>query len=315
VNWNDFHFLRPYWLLALIPWALLLAAMFRQRLGRGNWVDVCDRELLPYILQERSAAVSQRPVWLAGIAGLLAITALAGPVWERLQTPVFRNVSGLVIALDLSRSMDTEDIRPSRLLRARYKIADILQQRRDGQTALLVYAGETFTVTPLTDDTETISSQLSALTTSIMPSQGSRADLALTKAVALLRQAGLRQGQILLVTDGADMQKTLPVAEKLQDYRLSVLGIGTVNGAPIKIEGGGFLKNQRGEIVVAKLHPEQLRRLAGAGGGIYRQITADSRDVDALSAFFDRHGLQTGKQQDNKLLLDNWRERGPGCCC
>lgn len=310
MNWGDFHFLRPFWLLALIPW-MLLWMMIRRRLGSGSWTEVCDRELLPYILQEQDAVTSHRSLWLAAAAGLMAIIALAGPVWERLPTPVFRNVSGLVIALDLSRSMDAEDVRPSRVIRARYKIADLLRRRLDGQTALLVYAGAVFTVTPLTDDVETINSQLSALSTSIMPSQGSRSDLALAKAAALLRQAGLRQGQILLVTDGVDVHKTLPLVEQLGDYRLSVLGIGTPDGAPIKIEGGGFFKNRQGEIVVAKLRPEQLRRLASAGGGIYRQITPDGRDIDALTRFFQHQGNQEGNPQDSHLLLGNWLERGP----
>ena len=103
----------------------------------------------------------------------------------------------MVIVLDLSRSMDAADIKPSRLVMARYKIADILKQRKDGQTALLVYAGDAFTVTPLTNDTETIDNQLSALTTDIMPSDGNNTARALEKAVELFKQAGLQKGQIL----------------------------------------------------------------------------------------------------------------------
>ena len=117
---------------------------------------MCDAELLPYLLQEKAVNQSRWPLTTGAIAALLVIIALAGPTWQRVPSPVFRNESALVIALDLSRSMDAEDIKPSRLIRARYKIADILKQRKDGQTALLVYAGDAFTVTPLTDDTETI---------------------------------------------------------------------------------------------------------------------------------------------------------------
>ena len=130
----------------------------------------------------KGGSQSRWPLTTGAIAALLAIVALAGPTWQRLPSPVFRNESALVIALDLSRSMDAEDIKPSRLIRARYKIADILKQRKDGQTALLVYAGDAFTVTPLTDDTETIDSQLSALTTDIMPSEGSNTELGTGKS-------------------------------------------------------------------------------------------------------------------------------------
>jgi Ca-activated chloride channel family protein len=115
-----------------------------------------------FILQEKELKHSRAPLITSSLAAILAITALAGPTWQRVPTPVFRNASALVIALDLSRSMDASDIKPSRLERARYKIADLLKKRKDGQTALLVYAGSAFTVTPLTNDTETINNQLRA---------------------------------------------------------------------------------------------------------------------------------------------------------
>jgi len=111
----------------------------------------------------------QQYVW-SGLAAWLTIIALAGPTWQRLPSPAFRNESALIIALNLSASMDAADIKPSRIAKARYKIADLLKQRKDGQTALLVYGGDAFTVTPLTSDVATISSQLEALTTDIMPS-------------------------------------------------------------------------------------------------------------------------------------------------
>ena len=152
----DFHFIRPYWLLTLIPWLGVLVLTARHKLQQGNWSKVCDEALLPFILQQKAVNRSRVSLTMGGLASLLAIGALAGPTWERLPAPVFRNDSALVIALDLSRSMDAADIKPNRLVRARYKIADILKQRKDGQTALLVYAGDAFTVTPLTDDTDTI---------------------------------------------------------------------------------------------------------------------------------------------------------------
>ena len=215
-----------------------------------------------------------------------------------------------MIALDLSRSMDAADIKPSRLIMARYKIADILKQRKDGQTALLVYAGDAFTVTPLTDDTETIDSQLSALNTDIMPSQGSDTVSALEKAAELLKQAGLQKGQILLVTDGVEVDKSLPAVKSLDKYQLSILGVGTDDGAPIALPEGGFLKDERGNIVVPKLNSGELAKLAQAGNGVYQTITANDADLQALLATMDRSVEQQGKQNDN-LLLDQWADKGP----
>ena len=186
MNLAEFHFIRPYWLLAFIPAIAVIILLLKNKLNQGNWSNVCDAALLPYVLQEKPVHQTRWALSAGTFSCLLVIISLAGPTWERLPSPVFRNDAALVIALDLSRSMDASDIKPSRLSRARFKIADILKQRKDGQTALLVYAGDVFTVTPLTEDTETIASQLSALTTEIMPSQGSNTALALEKAAELL---------------------------------------------------------------------------------------------------------------------------------
>ncbi|MDP2098372.1 MAG: VWA domain-containing protein [Methylobacter sp.] len=309
MNLADFHFIRPYWLLAVLPYVVILALMLRNKLAQGNWSAVCDAELLPYLLQDKPVKQSRWLITTGAIAALLVIIALAGPTWERLPSPVFRNASALVIVLDLSRSMDAADIKPSRLMMARYKIADILKQRKDGQTALLVYAGDAFTVTPLTDDTETIASQLSALNTDIMPSQGSNAVLALDKAVELFKQAGLQRGHILLVTDEVDADKTLTAVKALDTYSLSILGVGSDDGAPIALPEGGFLKDQQGTIVIAKLNSYDLKRLAQVGRGVYQTITANDTDIQQLLAIINEPAQQQGKQNDN-LLLDQWADKG-----
>ena len=310
MNLAEFHFIRPYWLLAVVPYLAILVLMLRNKLSQGNWSAVCDAALLPYLLQEKPISQSRWPLTTGAIAAMLVIIALAGPTWKRLPSPVFRNDSALVIALDLSRSMDAADIKPSRLIMARYKIADILKQRKDGQTALLVYAGDAFTVTPLTDDTETIDSQLSALNTDIMPSQGSDTALVLEKAVELFKQAGLQKGQILLVTDGVDVDKTLSTIKLLDKYQLSILGVGTDDGAPIALPEGGFLKDERGTIVVPKLNSNELTKLAQAGNGLYQTITANDADIQAVLASVDKSVEQQGKQNDN-VLLDQWADKGP----
>jgi len=306
----EFHFIRPYWLLAIIPYVVIVVLMLRNKLGKGNWSAVCDAELLPYLLQEKAVNESRWPLTTGAIAALSAIIALAGPTWQRLPSPVFRNESALVIALDLSRSMDAEDIKPSRLIRARYKIADILKQRKDGQTALLVYAGDAFTVTPLTDDSETIDSQLSALTTDIMPSEGSNTELVLEKAIELFKQAGLQKGQILLVTDGVNVNKTLAAEKKLDNYTLSILGVGTTEGAPIALPEGGFLKDGQGTIVIPKLNASDLAKLTQAGKGIYQTITANDADIQTLLATLYKPVQQQGKENKN-VLLDQWADKGP----
>ena len=309
---GQFHFIRPLWLLALLPLGLLIWLMLTRKLGSRSWESVCDRALLPHILIGTPSKSRRLSVVATLLGGILAILALAGPAWERLPQPVFTPKSALVIALDLTRSMDATDISPSRIARARFKIADILDQRKEGQTALLVYAGDAFTVTPLTDDIATIKSQLTALETTIMPALGNRTDLAITHAEALLKQAGVSKGDILLITDEVNLKAARPVAEAAlrRGYRLSVLGVGTAHGTPVPLADGSFLKDDKGEIVIPVLNEKPMRTLASLGGGYYHRLTLDDADIKALHKVLSGIAMDDGFAQ-TKLQTDVWKEQGP----
>ena len=106
MNWADFHFIRPYWLLALIPALAVIIFSVRRKLNKGEWATVCDADLLPFILEEGKGQQSQWFLGTLSVAALLSIMALAGPTWDRLETPVFKSDAALVIALDLSQTMN-----------------------------------------------------------------------------------------------------------------------------------------------------------------------------------------------------------------
>ena len=308
MDFSQFHFIRPYWLLAMLPALAVIVLLLKSKLSQGVWSNLCDNELLPYLLRTKNTKQSRGLLSIGSLAAVLVILALAGPTWQRIPSPVFRNASALVIALDLSRSMDAEDIKPSRLIRARYKIADILKQRKDGQTALLVYAGDAFTITPLTDDTETITNQLPVLSTDMMPDPSSNTVLALKKSVELFKQSGLQQGQIILITDEVD-NDALVVAEALDAIQLSVLGVGTTEGAPIALPEGGFMKDAQGAIVIPKLNINKLKGLAQAGQGSYQTISPDDADIQALLAKVNQPLEQKADHQTD-ILLDQWQDKG-----
>jgi Ca-activated chloride channel family protein len=307
-----FHFLRPQWFIALLPLALLTWFMFFRKGAHSNWEAVVDEGLLPYILIRGAGRTRRAALILTMTGGLLGIVALAGPAWDKLPQPVFTSQDALVIALDLTLSMDANDVSPSRLERARYKISDILDQRLEGQTALLVYSGAAFTVTPLTDDSETIRSQLKALDTGIMPVTGNRTDQAVTLALDLLKQGGMRRGHVLLITDGATPASAGGSVALLRNegYRLSVLGVGTRHGAPVLLPDGGFLQDRDGEIVIPILDEGALRGLAGSGGGIYVRLTKDDLDTRQLTGFFS-DAQAAGEQAGAEITADVWREQGP----
>ena len=135
----------------------------------GNWEKLIDKRLLPYVISRRQLSDNQHKWWLISLISVLSIFALAGPTWERIEQPSFRTDQSLVIALDLSRSMNAQDIIPNRLTRAKLKILDILERRQGAQVALIVYSANAFTVTPLTSDTDTIIAFINSIDTSIMP--------------------------------------------------------------------------------------------------------------------------------------------------
>lgn len=309
---SDFHFIRPYWFIAIIPVAFILWKLARQHLINKHWESVCDPALLPYILVGKSGTKKYTSTILTSLVTLLIIIALAGPTWERLPQPVFKKESALVIALDLSLSMYADDIKPSRLERARFKISDLLSFRQEGQTALLVYAGDAFTVTPLTDDVKTINSQLSALSPAIMPAPGSRTDIAIEKSTDLLKQAGISQGHILLVTDDVDAKyENNFVQAKNNGYTISILGLGTKEGAPVNLGNSGFLKDRAGAIVIPKLNEKVLRQLVGAGGGYYETSQVADGDIERLNRLFNSGLESTDDETKTELKTDQWYEFGP----
>ena len=308
----EFHFLRPLWLIALMPFWLMVWRYVRVRHRGGAWSRACDAALLPFVLSAQTARESRLTGLAAALAGTLAIVALAGPVWERLPVPVFRGESALVIALDLSASMNAEDQLPSRLQRAKFRIADLLRLRTTGQTALVVFAAQSFVVTPLTDDTETLAAQLQALDTMMMPRQGTEPAAALEQADQLLQQAGVARGHVLLITDGAD-RPTLERAHTqvaAMRHRVSVLGIGTAQGAPIPDQTGGFLKSPAGEIIVSRLAANGLRELATAGRGMFLDVSADDRDLKTLNDL-QNTDLDADLRRLEDLAASQWREFGP----
>lgn len=303
-----FHFLHPQWLWALLPLPLLLWRLGRRETGLAPWRGVIQPHLLPYLVI--TGRRSPLPLVLLGLGWTLAVLALANPAWDRQPTPLLKSRDARVIVLDLSRSMTTQDLTPSRLARARFKVAESLARNRDGQNALVVFAGDAFVVAPLTEDGATITALLAALEPGIMPVQGSRADLGLKKAGELLTQAGVSQGEVLLIADEADGRAEAAArALRAGGYRVSVLGVGTTEGAPLPDDRGGFLQGADGKPLVTTLVEPPLSAVAAAGGGRYAKISPSDEDIQRLlPPATNRIGNPT---EASGLEGERWNERGP----
>tara|TARA_R110002073_G_scaffold27244_2_gene88182 strand:- start:549 stop:2315 length:1767 start_codon:yes stop_codon:yes gene_type:complete len=273
---SELHFLRPLWFLALIPALWMLIALWRQQSSGTTWETVFDQQLLAPLWLETPGKSTRLPLLILATGWMLAILILVGPVWERQPDLIWRAQMSRILILDLSPSMNANDVSPSRLERARFKIMDILARSREGRTGLVVFAGESHVVTPLTEDNETIKNLLTALGTEIMPVKGDAGTPALQMAGDLLKLTGIQQGELLLISDGiADPAAALAIAQKLrkQGNRLSVLGIGTE-------EGGTVRHGDVTEFVRFNVAP--LQALARAGGGTFSLMTVDDSDLNRL---------------------------------
>lgn len=313
---QQFHLIRPYWLLSIFPLVLGIWLYARIQANSRSWASVIDKKLLPHLLQGDNLSKKSTPVKTLFILGLIVIFALAGPAFEKRPQAVFKTQSALVIILDLSRSMDATDIKPSRLSRAHFKINDIVKSRKEGQTALIVYAANAYTVSPLTDDAETIASQIPALETHIMPAQGSRLDIALDMALELFTNAGHSKGDIIVITDSINSNDNKKLKElKSKNFETSILAIGTEEGAPIASQNGGFVKDNNGSIVVPKLDINSLKSAALSSGGNFSLITSNDKDINHVLSAIDINRDQTDKSQSdekgNKFKTDVWYEEGP----
>ena len=263
------HFLRPWWWLALVPLPLGLWALARGGGGRAMLSRIVDAALLPHLIQDTGTR-KRFALGLVALTWLLAVTAMSGPAWQKVSTPLYINGTARVVALSLSNDMLAQDLKPDRMIRARYAVHDLLEDAGDARTALVAYAGAAFTVAPLTDDKRTVLNLLRVLQPNVMPTAGNDAAAGIQKSVALLHLAHVKGGQIVLVTDNADDAAIQAArAARAKDIRVDVLGIGTTGGAPVPQAGGGFAGGASG-LLMARRNDKALAAVAAAGGGRVR---------------------------------------------
>lgn len=303
----EFVFLRPWWLV-LIPVGILLAITVTRR-HRNSWKRVCDSDLFSKLTLVGDR-VSERFVWLTIVTGwILAVLALAGPAWERDKTPLYQSVDAMVVVFDMSRSMTSTDLLPSRLERARFKAIEVVEAQKDKSVGLVVFAGDAFDVTPISDDIGTITHLLKSLQIRMMPAQGSMASKGLQRAEQLLDSSGFDSGTILLLTDGID-NDAFSAAESLRQegYRLSVIAAGTSAGSPIRLEDGDFLKDGYGEFIVAPVNLEDLTELASIGGGLFSLVTEPFSESMLQSIHY---GGERARAESDDVAIVSWIDQGP----
>jgi len=294
----SFHLLRPEWLLALVP-AAVLAALLWRRLNQGanDWSRVVDPHLLVHLAASGGRQTGRWPIALLLVGWAAAILAMAGPTWEKLPQPAGGRLEPVVVALSLTRSMGASDASPTRLAAARYKVADVLSRMRGGEVALVLYADIPFTAAPLTQDARVVGQMLPDLATNLMRGGPARTDLAIEKGVELLKGAGASSGRILILADstGDDPAKAQAAARAAAaaGFKVNVIGVGA-SGA----DGA------------ASLDAAGLSALAVAGRGTFSRLTADDSDLESTLPLTSASATAPPVDQDG-FTADVWADMGP----
>jgi Ca-activated chloride channel homolog len=306
--WAAFHFLRPQWLwLLLVVPVIYLAHHFHEDVF-ARWKRYIDPELLKHLIVSQRKGWRFRPIHAICLLIVLGVVAVAGPTWKREQPPFTEDKAPLVIALDLSQTMDAIDLDPSRIERVKLKLRDLLKVRNGGRTALFVYAGSTHLVLPFTTDAGLFDLYLTSLSTILMPIKGKDTAGALHAIDAYLKDEPV-PGTILFVSDGIEpaaisafRQFTSP-EDNQQD--ILVMGVGTSAGGPVRVSKSTFATDSLGRRIYSKLDVNALRSLSKIGIDA-TTLTLNDDDIHWIQRHVQHH-LQAVQQRNSKT---RWIDEG-----
>jgi Ca-activated chloride channel family protein len=288
MTWSAPHLL---WLLILVP---VLAAGLGWALHRRRQALLlfAEARLLTTLTPDLDVRRQQSRLGLLVIASALLLLALAGPQWGvSWQTLQQRGVD-IVIALDTSRSMLAEDIKPNRLERAKLAIQDMLPQLQGDRVSLVPFAGSAFVQCPLTLDYGVFAENLRAVQVGIIPKGGTSLAAAITNGIEAFEGRHGKNAILLIITDGEDHEGQVQSAAKHaadKGIRIYTIGIGTADGELIPLTESGqngqasqtsFLKNRHGQIVKSRLDTSTLQDIALATGGAYIYAAGQSLGLD-----------------------------------
>jgi len=277
---QQFHFLRPAWLLLLLPAAFMMWSVYQRSDSLRAWKKVIAPHLLQHLLlREGGDGGRWRPVYMLGIAWLVGILALAGPSWQMQESPFSEDLAAMFILVKVTPDMLARDIQPSRLQRSVLKIHDLLELKKDVRSGLIAYAGSAHLVMPLTSDGGVINNFAAALEPGIMPMPGDEPSDAIAMANQRLKNADV-PGSIVLITDRID---TSQLAELKRIHEQ-----GGVEVHILAMAAGPEVVPPPASPPAPALDIDSLQRAASAMGGSVVTVTADKTDIQTLSSRVER---------------------------
>jgi Ca-activated chloride channel family protein len=275
-----FHWPHAFWFL-LLPLALAIWELRRRRVIASNTLPkILRAEAGPHQLAlkpDAAAKTAGRICWRLWLGLVFAILALARPQWGRLDEAVYEESREIIIALDLSRSMLSDDVRPSRLDRAKLLVTSLLEQLHGERVGLVVFSGTAFLQSPLSADYEILRDFLPGLNPAYLPQGGSNYTALLQASLTAFGSSGSADRFLVILSDGeATDDDWKPHAAELKEKGIRVigLGVGTTTGAMIPDGSGGFVKDERGAVVLSKLESATLQQLATETNGRYADASS-----------------------------------------
>ena len=237
--WQDFHFLRPYWLLALVIPVLLFGMIMGKTYVQSAWSKVCDKNLLDFLLVKGSGQKGNYLKYSMPLSALFLVIALAGPTWMKKDNPALSMDNPVMILLNMSGEMWNKDVSPNRISRAKYVVKDLTSTLKNTESGLIVYSREPFVITPLTEDGAIIDNLLPALEMNIMPQDGDRLDRAVDLAVERMKNVVFSNGNIIVLTSniGERFDKVLESAAKAshEGFDVNIINMNSVENDKLKM--------------------------------------------------------------------------------
>ncbi|GAB6068967.1 VWA domain-containing protein [Thiomicrorhabdus hydrogeniphila] len=264
---NNLHFLRPEWFLALLPVIWIIWKAWQTSRKQGAWHEVIAPKFRHLLLGENSttgASANEKIGYLGlSIAWFFAVLALSGPWVKSVDIPAEKSQQGVVIVLDLSLSMLADDLSPNRISRVKYKLTDLLKQYPQYATGMVVYAGTAHTISPISEDNQTLLGLLPSLNPVMMPKFGSKPLQGLKLAQKLFDGAQITNRHIVWITDDIEKNQIQPITTWLNDHNdsVTVMTVGTTKGGVVQVPNYGLLKDNNEKLIMPKVPFERFAEL------------------------------------------------------